>query len=244
MNRKSAVSLSPEETVIACLGASDTKGEISYDWVADLQSRPENASRRFINLGVGGDPSCSALRHLPRVVQCRPDKVIVLIGGNDMAAEFSPVYRRCLVLWKRLPQAPSLPRFEENMRRIVTSLKRETSARIGLSSLPVLGEDPGSELNALAGKYNAVIQRIAREERVDYLPCYERMMEHIVRAPGGSPTSVIAPMCRAAFRVFILRQSLDEAGKAEGWQFHINGYHLNSRSGKILADLVQEFVCA
>jgi hypothetical protein len=29
-----------------------------------------------------------------------------------------------------------------------------------------------------------------------------------------------------------------------GWQFHVDGLHLNSRSGKILANLVQEFVSA
>ena len=26
--------------VVACLGESLTKGEVSYDWVSDLQSRP------------------------------------------------------------------------------------------------------------------------------------------------------------------------------------------------------------
>jgi hypothetical protein len=27
-----------------------------------------------------------------------------------------------------------------------------------------------------------------------------------------------------------------------GWRFHTNGVHLNSRSGMIVADLVQEFI--
>ena len=55
---------------------------MSYDWIADLQSRPQNASIRFVNLGVGGDPAYSALKRLPQVIQCRPDKVVVLIGAG------------------------------------------------------------------------------------------------------------------------------------------------------------------
>ncbi len=35
-----------------------------------------------------------------------------------------------------------------------------------------------------------------------------------------------------------------EIGKLNGWRFHRDGIHLNSRSGKLLADLVQEFLNA
>ena len=70
--------------VIACLGESLTKGEVSYDWVADLQSRPQNASIRFVNLGVGGDHTYNALQRVSQVIQCHPDKVVVLIGAGDL----------------------------------------------------------------------------------------------------------------------------------------------------------------
>ncbi len=39
-----------------------------------------------------------------------------------------------------------------------------------------------------------------------------------------------------------LRKSNDEIGRLNGWQFHRDGIHLNSRSGEILADLVQQFL--
>jgi hypothetical protein len=45
-----------------------------------------------------------------------------------------------------------------------------------------------------------------------------------------------------AFRQFIQRQSLDKIARINGWQFHIDGLHLNSRGGMILADLVQKFL--
>ena len=51
-------------------------------------------------------------------------------------------------------------------------------------------------------------------------------------------------MYRDAFRLLVLHRSLDEIGEHYGWHFHSDGIHLNSHSGKILADLVQEFVAA
>ena len=245
LGSSSAKQTSPNGMVVACLGASDTKGEVSYDWVADLQSRPQNAPIRFVNLGVGGDLAYNALKRLPQVIQCRPNKVIVLIGGNDIVAAVDPTMRRLYGPWKHLPQAPSPKWYEENLRQIVSRLKSETTARVALCSFPVIGEDPGSEANRYIGEYNAIIKQIAREENVIYIPFYERLHEQIVASPGRAFTgSVFLSMCRAAFKILVLHKNLDEVGEQDGWRFHVEGLHLNSRGGKILADLVQEFVAA
>jgi hypothetical protein len=42
----------------------------------------------------------------------------------------------------------------------------------------------------------------------------------------------------------VLRWSLDEIAERNGWQFHSDGVHLNSRGGKIVADLVEQFFAA
>jgi hypothetical protein len=47
---------------------------------------------------------------------------------------------------------------------------------------------------------------------------------------------------RDAFRVLILRKSPDEVAQLNGWGFHTDGVHLNSRGGMIVADLVQDFI--
>jgi hypothetical protein len=47
-----------------------------------------------------------------------------------------------------------------------------------------------------------------------------------------------------AFRLLVLRWSLDEIADRNGWRFHTDGIHLNSRGGKLVADLVQTFVRA
>ena len=239
--------------VVACLGASHTeaKGGGSYDWIGDLQSRPQNASVRFVNLGVGGDLAYNALKRLSMVIQCHPNKVVVLIGTNDVVTTIFQNARRFLGTWKRLPQEPSPTWYEENLRQIVRRLNNETTAHVALCSLAVIGEDPESmdtpqrEVNRRIEEYNAIIKRIAREENVGYIPFYERMHEQIVASPGRAFTEFsFLSMYRDAFRLLVLHRSLDEVGRQNGWQFHSDGIHLNSRSGKILADLVQEFVVA
>jgi lysophospholipase L1-like esterase len=248
VNSLSAAQASSQSMVVACLGESLTKGEVSYDWIADLQSRPQNASIRFVNLGVGGDHSYNALKRVPQVIHCHPDKVVVLIGAGDVLCTLSATRGRVFRIWKRLPQKHSLKWFEENIRQIVSKLKNETTARVALSSLPLAGEDPESEVNRRAREYSTIIKQIALEENVSYLPFYERMYEQVVASPGrafvSNFLSDFLSQSRAAFKILVLHKNLDEVGKQSGWRFHVDGAHLNSRSGKILADLVQEFVAA
>jgi hypothetical protein len=47
---------------------------------------------------------------------------------------------------------------------------------------------------------------------------------------------------RDAFRTLVLRKSPDEVARINGWSFHTNGVHLNSRGGLIVADPVQKFL--
>jgi lysophospholipase L1-like esterase len=246
MNSSSTTRSSPNRLTVACLGESLTKGEVSYDWIADLRSRPQNTAVRFVNLGVGGDHSYNALQRLPQVIQCRPHKVVVLIGAGDALCMSSAARDRVFRIWKRLPQKHSLKWLDENIRQIVRKLKNETTAQIALCSLPPLGEDPEAGVNRHIREFSMAIRRIADQEKVGYIPCFERMHEQITASPGRAyvPNFLVdfLAQCRAAFAILVLHRSLDEVGHQGGWRFHVDGVHLNSRSGKILADLVQEFV--
>lgn len=234
--------------VVACLGESLTKGEVSYGWVADLQSRPQNASVRFVNLGVGGDHSYNALQRVPQVIQCHPDKVVVLIGAGDVACTLSPTRDRLFRIWKHLPQKHTRKWCEKNIRKIVSKLKNETTAQIALCSLPLAGEDPEAEINRRAREYSLFIKQIVNEENINYIPFHERMYEQVIASPGRAFISNFLfdflSQSRAALKIILLHKDLDEVGRQGGWRFHVDGLHLNSRSGKILADLVQEFVAA
>ena len=43
-------------------------------------------------------------------------------------------------------------------------------------------------------------------------------------------------------REMILRHSFDEISRINGWEFHIDGIHLNTRGGRILTEAVQRFL--
>jgi hypothetical protein len=47
---------------------------------------------------------------------------------------------------------------------------------------------------------------------------------------------------RDAFRRAVMGKSPDDVARINGWSFHSDGVHLNSRGGMIVAALVQEFI--
>jgi lysophospholipase L1-like esterase len=240
----------PQETVV-CLGSSTTASKGTYKWIDELEKRPQNNRFRFVNLGVGGDLSFNTVGLLDRVVALQPDRVIVLIGTNDIMASVFPNFRRFVRVWKRLSDEPSPARFEENLSFIVRKLRRGTNSRIGLSSLAPLGEDPDSrdpvqaQLNDLITTYNNIIANIASNERTDYIPFNESFQGQLV--PAGTSKAfthfAIGSFYRDyVFREMILRQSFDEIARMNGWDFHIDGIHLNSKGGRILVEVVQQFL--
>jgi len=237
--------------LVACLGASATASIGSYDWIKDLEQRPETSAMRFVRFAEGGDLAYNGLARLPAIIESRPDDVIVLLGENDAMALVSKTFYRFARLTKRLPQKPSPAWFGETMKTIVRRLKRDTSARIALCSLIPVGEAPTSTDSMQAGlnrqieTYSLMIKEIAAAEGVSYLPLYERLQALILASPGRAFTSFnFLPFYRDVFRQFVLHQDHDEIGRRNGWKFHRDGIHLNSASGKIMADLVEEFIRA
>jgi lysophospholipase L1-like esterase len=243
----------PSSETVACLGSSTTASRGTYKWIGELERRPQNGRFRFVNLGVGGDLSFNAVRRLDRVIALRPDRVIVLIGSNDIMASVFPNFRRFVRVWKRLSEEPSPARFEENLAIIVHRLQREADARVGLSSLAPLGEEPRSShpvqarLNDLIATYNGIIREAASTGSAHYIPLYEAFRERLARATATKPFTrfSFASFYRDyLWREMVLRQSFDEISRRNGWQFHIDGIHLNTAGGRMLTETVQEFLDA
>lgn len=239
-----------EPIVVACLGSSSTAGKgQAFDWIGELQQRPRNQNFRFHNFGVGGDLAYNALERLAEVAACRPQKVVVLIGVNDLLALVSGKVRLFFRISKNLPADPTPEGFRDNLRNITRRLKAETFARIALASLQPIGEDPSSgrpiqsEFNRRVEEYSTIVRKIAQDERVDYIAFHEAMLEQIIESPGRAFTNFsFLRFYRDAFRALVLRKSPDQIAAMNSWQFHSDGVHLNSRGGLILADLVQEFI--
>ncbi len=238
-----------KKTIVACLGSSSTAAKGPYDWIRDLEQRSSNTSFLFYRFADGGDLAYNGLRRLPNVIACHPDRVIVQLGGNDVLALTSKTMARFVRLTKRPPREPSPKWYHEIMQEIVRRLKQETSARIALCSEIPIGEDLNSadtfqaELNRRMIEYNTILKEIVSVEGINYLPLYERMQELILASPSPALTSFdLLPFYRDLFSQVVLRKSNDEIGRINGWRFHRDGVHLNSHSGKILADLTQEFI--
>jgi lysophospholipase L1-like esterase len=237
--------------VVACLGSSSTAGQgQAFGWIDELATRPENKRFTFRNLGIGGDFAYDALQRVPAVVVTNPDKIVVLIGANDVLAMVFPNVRRILGgLMKRLLRDPSVDWFQENLEAIVTRLRAATAAQIGLCSLGPIGEAPDStdpsqkRLNELTATFSAIIRATAERNGVAYVPFFERLSAEIAGTPGQALTSFrFLPVYRDTFRYYVLRKSSDEIATANGWRFHVDGVHLNRRGGLILAGLVQSFL--
>jgi hypothetical protein len=224
------------------------KGQV-FDVVGELRGRPGNERFAFHNLGVGGDLSYNALAHVTAVAAARPAKIVVMIGGNDILASVFGNLRRMLTRWKRLPVQPSLELLQQNLIELVSRLQEQTSADIGLVSLGQVGEDPGASdsvqgrLNMLYEEARDVVCAIAAGGHHGYIPFYERLHEQIVASPGRALTAFrIGSFYRDTFRYFVLRRSGEDIARVNGWQFHVDGIHLNRRGGMILADCIQQFI--
>ncbi|HLY43723.1 MAG TPA: GDSL-type esterase/lipase family protein [Terracidiphilus sp.] len=243
-------SVTASRTIVAFLGSSSTAGKgQAFDFIGELKRRPGCGRFDFRNFGVGGDLAYNALQRLPQVVACSPEKVVVWVGANDVLALVSPKVARFFRMSKHLPVEPSLDWFRENIRAIAHRLKMETTASIAFCSLPPIGEDPASavafqsRLNRGIEEYSETIRDVALKENVGYIPLHENMLEQIQASPGRAFTSFrFLPFYRDAFRVIALRKTPDEVAKLNGWRFHSDGVHLNSRGGIIAADLIQQFL--
>ena len=237
--------------VVACLGSSSTAGQgQAFGWIDELARRPQNRRFDFRNLGVGGDFAYNAVQRVPAVIACHPDKVVVLIGANDALTMVFANARRVLAGWmKHLPREPSVEWFKENLEAMVDRLRRGTKARIALSSLGPIGEDPDSSdrvqrtLNERVGELSRIIKETAASNQLGYIPFYETFRDRIVASPGQALTEFrFLPIYLDTLRFYVLRRSSDEIAQGNGWRFHVDGVHLNKRGGMILANLVQEFL--
>jgi len=118
-----------------------------------------------------------------------------------------------------------------------------------ISSLGPIGEAPGSadpyqrRLNDLVAQLSMAIRETALQHGTDYIPFHEQLSAQIAASPGKALAKFrFLPIYGDTFRYFVLRQTSDEIGAANGWKFHVDGVHLNRRGGMILAELVQDFL--
>ncbi len=102
-----------------------------------------------------------------------------------------------------------------------------------------------SRLNDLCAAYNSVIRDVSSREGTDYIEFYEAFQDQLDRSKTAKPfTRFSVPSFYRDYlvREMILRRSFDEISRINGWEFHIDGIHLNTRGGQILTEAVQRFL--
>lgn len=234
---------------VVCFGASLTAGTVSFDYIELLQERPSLKDFRFINHGVNGDLAWNGLQRLDKAIADRPDFVTVLIGTNDVNATLSERNRLRYREFNRLPVDPTLAWYEENMRALIKRLKTETTARLALLSLAVIGEDLGHEANRKVELYNEVVRRVARDEQADYLPLHERMVAYL--REHEADRAHLPPRLEYrdglinvgnAIALHATGLSWDEVSRRNGLLLTTDCLHLNSVGAGMIADLIESWL--
>ena len=233
--------------VVVCIGASIVRGLFGAGFVDILIRRMSGDGFRFVNAGVGGQTSGDVLARLEGIIARQPDYTVILVGTNDVAATLYPRLSRISLarLKGRSPQPPSAESYRETMLQMVKLLKERTAARIALVSLPVLGEDLGSEHNQHIRAYNAILKEIALQEEVAYIPVHEAQEQDLrnARPQGGLPFDPGRMRgLKFLWRRYFLRQGLDEISARNGYLLLTDGMHLNSRGAAIVADHVEAYL--
>ena len=233
----------PRPTVVVCAGDSITHGFMSANYVRQLAVRLEQHHMRVVNAGVNGDLAYNLLTRLDEIIACRPDVVTVLSGTNDCASGIGPSWENGYVKQQRLPQAPSLAWYRSTLGHVVTRLQEQTSARLALLEIPMLGEDLHSSENERVGQYNEAVHMVADAAEVPVLPLHARLRASLPeghQAPVFDGTKRL--MGRALGRHLFLRQSYDAISAGYGLALLTDHVHLNDRAATVVADLVEEFV--
>ena len=82
-----------------------------------------------------------------------------------------------------------------------------------------------------------------RERLIEYIALLELMFAQSPEITGsrfyGVRVSFVRLRCCPHYGA---TQKPDEVAQGNGWSFHTDGVHLNSRGGLIIADHVQEFI--
>ncbi|MBY8996790.1 MAG: hypothetical protein KGD60_03590 [Candidatus Thorarchaeota archaeon] len=231
--------------IVVLLGDSITHGRIGVNYVNMVEEELEGEQFEIINAGINSELAWNNLQRVDEVIQCDPDIVVVLIGSNDANATLSTDTMKSYVKRMKLPREPDSGWYRESLHSLVTKLKTETTAQIALLSIPTIGEDSNNPEFIRSSEYSRIVQEIAEDTNVTYLPLHEKMVEFLRDAPGSASypyeKSYIG-IFKSIMNRYLLRRSWDNIAKNSGFVLHVDYLHLNTAGARMIADLVSKFI--
>ena len=174
-------------------------------------------------------------------IEFRPDYVTILIGTNDVNSQKNKKLNQQYVKHQQLPQKPDIEFFRINLGKIIVKLKRKTSAKIAIYSLPVLGEDLDSDLNQLVKEYCDIIKEYSEKYDLYYLPLNELQHYFLNRILKRKPTGYMKKNIIKILSLMI-RRSFDRIAKINGYFVTYDGIHANTIGARMIEELACMFI--
>ena len=145
----------------------------------------------------------------------------------------------------KLPQEPTDAWFTTNLLTMIAELQEKTEAKIGLCSIPPLGEDQTSEAFLQSSRYVNIIADVTTKTGVSYLPVHEKMIRYLNMYPSHPKYPFERRLIDMTFvQFYFLGMTFDKISEKNGFSLLIDHVHLNSAGAKIVTDLIEGFILA
>jgi lysophospholipase L1-like esterase len=174
--------------LVVCAGDSITRGQSSANWVDLLQHRLAPEGYQFVNAGIDGDLAWNVLQRTDDLIRCQPDIVTLQAGTNDINATYGTWQAKTYRRQQHIPQTPTLDWYAECAEEILTRLQSQTSARIAVLDIPMIGEDLGSAINRRVDTYNQALRQVAAAHAVQCLPVHDTLASSCPPRTAPRPT--------------------------------------------------------
>lgn len=230
-------------TNVAVCGDSITRGQVSSDYVAVLTRDLRSSGHTFTNHGINGDLAYNVLQRLDGIIGTQPDVLTLLVGTNDVNSQFDEKWKRRYIKDQKLPKAPDLDWYAENVNTILSRVTAETNARIAVVEILILGEDLTSRMNRLVNEYNATLHQLAQQHGVPCLALNARLREKLPNNHQPPPyEGSVSTVAKAGMRHMLLRRTWDNISHRNGLALLTDHIHLNDTAAAIVSKLIADFV--
>ena len=234
-----------DQRLIACIGDSLTHGNIGQSWVDYLRKEfPEDI---FLNEGINGNTAWQVLQRLDPILKLNPDIVILLIGSNDVMGSFDKKSGIRYMRNNNLPEVPTLDKYKEHFSELIERLNEVP--RIGLCTIPPVGENKDSMINNHVENFNDSIKSAANLNNIELLPVSDQIWQDISKRtyplrsdynPNAIP--IIRRIYGGIFHHYLFKKSWNDIAKAKGQWILFDQIHLNERGAEIVFKLVKNFI--
>jgi lysophospholipase L1-like esterase len=237
---------SPLTRTVICLGDSITRGQISASYIDVLDEKMGKHGFQFVNGGVNNDLAYNVLQRLDDFIDLKPQFVTLLIGTNDILAQHTPYKGVGLRMLKHLPQKADFGWYTANLREIIRRIKLWTQAKIGLLSIPVIGEDLRSPAIEVVKKYNIAVRQIAAQEQISYLPLFERQVKYLkttrTKPEGKAYVHFMLMTGELAAERGLFHVDYDKFSRRNGYHLVTDGVHFNNQGARLIAEEITHWL--